>query len=120
MCIVSKRTNNAYGIGICPDYLIFHTLKRNMYEEDPTAIDDELKQFENKGIIKISSSSKKELILTLILREGDKKIKEVQIECVDRLQTMFFLSHIEEIIKKGCFHFCELPCCILKELTSVL
>lgn len=119
MCLVSKRTNNAYTIGICPEYLSFCASKRRKYEDDPTAMDVDLKKFQDRGIVeKVKEDNN--LTLILILKEGNGIIKKVKIECVDKIQTIFFLLHMEDIMEKNCFHPCNLPCCILKELRSAL
>lgn len=120
MCIVSRRTNIAYCIGNCPTYHDFCALKRRQYEEDPTAMDMELRRFEERGVIKLNPNEKK-LTLTLILKEGEQKIKEVEIECVDPIQTLFLLSNLGEMTKHGCRQpCCELSCCVVNELTAVL
>ena len=125
MCLVSRKTNIAYSIGNCPEYPVFCALKKRRYEEDPTAMDTDLKLFEERGFIKVNkvnpNSNKKELTLTITLKEGNQKIKEEKIECVDQIQGLFLISHLGEMTKNGCCQpCCELPLCIINKLTAVL
>lgn len=115
MSILSVRSNNLFSIGNCPECSAFCEKRRRRYDQDPTLLDKEFKQIEERGIVKVNKST-----LTLILKDGDKKIKEVEIEGVDRLQCLFFISHLLED-KYGCNNDeCELSCCVVDRLNMVL
>ena len=117
MSILSTRSNNLFSIGNCPECLMFCEQKKRLYEQDPTAMDRDLKQLEDRGVVRVNSN-KKELTLTLIMKKGEQKIREVEIEGVDHLQCLFFISHMEGLAKNGCS--CELSCCVLNRLSAIL
>lgn len=115
-----RGSKNDYGIGICPELKEFLTRNRSVYE-NPLKLEEDFKSFEEKGIVRFIDCKKNQYTLTLILRKDGQAIKEVEIEGVDHLHCLFFISQMEEMTDKGCRQpCCELSCCILKKLTVVL
>jgi len=118
MCLVSK-SNVAYSIGICPQFLDFVSKKRNLYQDHPSMLEGSFRSFQERGVIKNVNYEK--FTLTLILKKDGKTTKEVEVEGVDRLQCLFLLENLEGMTVNGCQQpCCELPCCILKKLTAIL
>jgi len=118
MCLVSK-SNIAYSIGICPQFLDFVRNKRSLYHDHPSMLEGSFKSFQERGVIKNVNYEK--FTLTLILKKDGGTTKEVEIEGVDRLQCLFLLENLEEVTANRCQQPCrELPCCIVKKLTTKL
>lgn len=117
MCIVNR--NRAFSLGICPEFKKFLGVKRNLYDENPLMLEKDLKSLEERGIIKVVDCKKS--TLTLIFKKEGQTIKEVEIEGVDHLQCMFFISNIDMMTENGCRQpCCDLSCCIVKQLTAKL
>lgn len=120
--ILSTKSNFCYSIGICPEFINFAKGKRKLYGENyPIRLESDLKTLEEKGLVKNADCKKNQFTLTLVLKKRGQVIKEVEIEAVDQLQCLFFISQLEEMSDRGCKQpCCELPCCILKRLDMVL
>ena len=93
MCLVSK-SNVAYSIGICPQFLDFVSKKRNLYQDHPSMLEGSFRSFQERGVIKNVNYEK--FTLTLILKKDGGTTKEVEIEGVDRLQCLFLLELFQQ------------------------
>lgn len=119
MSIVNGK--RAFSVGICPEFIKYLGVKRNLYDENPSMLERDLKSLEERGIIKVIDCKKNQCTLTLILKKDGQVIKEVEIEGVDHLQCMFLISNIDMMTENGCRQpCCELTCCVLKKLTAKL
>lgn len=120
--ILSKKSNICYSIGVCPEFLLFIKGKRRVYEENSSPqLENELKSLEERGVIKDVNCKQNQFTLTLLLKKNGQTAKEVEIEGVDSLQCLFFISQLENMSERGCRQpCCELPCCVLKRLDMVL
>lgn len=117
MSILSAKSNNLFSIGNCPECLTFCEQKRRLYEQDPTAMDRDLTPFKEKGVVKVNPNKQ----LTLVIKEDGQEICEVDIEIVDPLQCLFFITKIDEVKNEKCLYEpCDLSACVLHRLKNVL
>ncbi|KKR45757.1 MAG: hypothetical protein UT90_C0002G0041 [Parcubacteria group bacterium GW2011_GWA1_40_21] len=118
--MIPRGSHNDYCIGVCPELKEFLIRNRGVYE-NPLRLEEDLKSLEQKGVIRVIDCKKNQYALTLILKKDGRTIKEVEIEGVDHLHCLFFVSQMEGMTENGCRQpCCELACCVVKKLTAKL